>query len=595
MAPMIRSAPALALTLTLLIPHAVMAAEGPKLGQGITAREYSQAGVDVYAWLGHMKKAFKAGFGPGAAAELITPEFDGPVLDWRRTPLSSAVATVTVERLAPGAERGRGHDAAAAFWSDLRQKFAFVDAIAFKVVLIDAVPSTDRAEGRFRYELIGRDVQGRSIVERGILRGAWARSPEHEDEFLLTRMAPLEGDAVQGPGDLFKRSAAAWGIDAFGHEDARFTPPSDVLRYQVIRHAVGGASAGDANGDGWDDVVLTSGKDLRLFLNRQDGTFREATEASGLAGIEHPNATLLVDLDDDGDHDLVVGRFYGHNLLFRNDGNGEDGTPRFTDITAASGLAADDMTAVMAVADLNGDGHLDLYLGRFLDAKVEVPDMILYSRNGAPNRLYLGGGDLTFRDVSAGSGADDVGLTLGIGAADYDQDGDVDLYLTNDYGRNVLLRNRGDGTFEDAALETNSLAVSGGMSAGWGDYDNDGVLDMYVSSIRSNQRWFSQDVNIRAYILNIVQSNRRARLQELFSDLRDHLGDQWPQVGNLSLAGNYLLRGQPSGVFQDVSDAAGARPQGWYWSSGFFDVDNDGHQDVYAVDGWITGKSTDDL
>ena len=133
------------------------------------------------------------------------------------------------------------------------------------------------------------------------------------------------------------------------------------------------------------------------------------------------------------------------------------------------------------------------------------------------------------------------------------------------------------------------------MSVAWGDADGDARLDLYVSSLRSNQRWFSDDVNIRRYLLNIVNSNRRPALQALFLDLRKHMGESWDQVGYHSLKGNLLLRQTDAGGFEDVSEACGAQPAGWFWSSGFFDVDGDGDQDLFAVDGWITGPKTDDL
>ena len=109
------------------------------------------------------------------------------------------------------------------------------------------------------------------------------------------------------------------------------------------------------------------------------------------------------------------------------------------------------------------------------------------------------------------------------------------------------------------------------------------------------QRWFSQDLNVRGYIMHIVQSKRRADLQETFLDLQEHLGNDWAQVGQRELAGNYLLRNQGNGKFSDQSEISGARLNGWYWGSGFLDLDNDGWLDIYAVNGWISGKRLHDL
>ncbi len=552
------------------------------LRDGATSLDYNAAGRGVNDTLGRLTKAFEFGL-----VELLGPvlaqEFVGPVPSWQAGRVEEGPVRITT--VVPGEPLGQGNAAIMSWWSQRWQAFEKLDSVALKLLTLDAV-SPERVAAHVRYEAVGTDADGARRVERARLQTTWTK---RNDRYVLASCALVSGQVVEGSGTHFLDVAAERGIDVVGVEDSRFQPPSTFLRYQVIRHAVGGASAGDINADGWDDVLLTTGEGIKLYRNAE-GRFEDVTEAAGLGDVRHVSAAAFADFDNDGDADLYLGRFYGHNLLFENTGAGV-----FRDVTKVSGFAQDDMTAVLAVADLNGDGILDVYVGRFLDARREVPDMILYTRNGAPNRVYFGRGDLSFEDVSERSGADDRGLTLGVGAADYDGDGDADLYLSNDYGRNVFFRNRGDGTFEDATLDTNSLAISGGMSVSWGDVDNDGRLDLYVSSIGSNQRWFSQDINIRSYVLNMVQSERRERLQELFLDLRAHVGDAWDQVGNQSLGGNYLLRQGEDGRFEDWSERSEARPQGWYWSSGFFDVDNDGHLDVFAVNGWITGQSKEDL
>ncbi|MCA8925247.1 MAG: VCBS repeat-containing protein [Planctomycetes bacterium] len=555
-----------------------LAEDAPQLAEGVDVPHYNQIGRDLVGQLGGWGKAFVK----GDLATLSSAVADVPCVGPARAALELA-PPLSAWTVGPGAELPLE-----AFWSTWRARWKTVDEVLFKLDRIEEVSADGWIEARARFEVVGEGAEGGRLLESFVVGGRWRERPGESP--LPAALRVEGGQGASGPGDLLVDEAAARGISFFGRPDSRFLPPSKALRYQVIRHAVGGASAGDIDGDGFDDLLLTSGEGLRLFRCSPAGQFSDVTDAAGLGGLKHVNVGLFADFDNDGDADLFLGRFYGANQLFQNDGAG-----RFTDVTAASGLEADDMTAVACALDADGDGLLDLYLGRFLDAKTEVPDAILYTRNGAKNRLYRGKGGLAFEDVSAASGADDEGLTLGVGAADYDEDGDQDLYLSNDYGRNVFLQNQGDGTFRDVALDNGTLAISGGMSVAWGDVDGDAKLDLYVSSIRSNQRWFSEDVNIRRYVLNIVQSQRRERLQALFLDMRKHLGEDWDQVGKRSLAGNYLMRQTEGGRFEDVSWEAGARPPGWYWSSGFHDLDNDGRVDVLAINGWITGKEKDDL
>lgn len=569
------------------------AAEGPppapQLASDLDARDYNHAGRAVLAALGPFKKALGSAHFDTLATS-YAPGASAGGMEWRpdRAPghlIKTGVAHATGP-LAGGPS---------ALLAQIRAPLADVEEVEFKLDLVEKV-TRGHVQARLRVRLTGFMPQAPGQATRGrgsldaSLASRWVRGQEG---LRLESLTLRSGELVSGSGAAFKDEAIPRGLLSIGTADPRFLPPNNPLRYQVVRHAIGGATASDIDGDGRDDLLLTQGDGLRLFFNRADAErglrFVEGTEAWGLGAVAHPNVALALDFDGDGDQDLFVGSFYGPNHLFENTGGA------FRDVTAASGLAQDDMTAIACAADFDGDGHLDLYLGRFLDARTEVPQTMLYTRNGAPNRVYRGLGGLRFEDVSAASGADDRGLTLGAAAGDLDGDGDVDIYLSNDYGRNVLLRNKGDGTFEDVALESGALAVSGGMSATMSDLDADGRLDLYVSSIRSNQRWFSEDVNVRSYVLGLVKSERREGIQELFYDLRKHLGADWPSVGRASLKGNYFLRQGQKGTFEDWSERSGAAPAGWFWSSGAADLDNDGSQDLVAVNGWITGKLKDDL
>ena len=96
-------------------------------------------------------------------------------------------------------------------------------------------------------------------------------------------------------------------------------------------------------------------------------------------------------------------------------------------------------------------------------------------------------------------------------------------------------------------------------------------------------------------MLNIVESNRRVEVMDTLMDLHKHMGDDWDLVGQRELLGNYLLKNRGDGTFEDISDESGARQYGWYWGSAFLDINNDGWLDIYAVNGWITGKDKHDL
>ncbi len=300
------------------------------------------------------------------------------------------------------------------------------------------------------------------------------------------------------------------------------------------------------------------------------------------------NVALFVDLDNDGDLDLFLGRFTGANLLYRNDG---DGT--FTDVSAGTDLGKH-FVVVATAGDYDNDGDLDLYLGRYLDPRINLPTTLFYTRNSEGNSLLRNDGGLRFTDVTAEAGVRDGGLSLGVTWGDYDEDGDVDLYVANDFGRNALLRNEGDGTFSDVAAESDAVDFGFGMSASFGDVDNDGDLDLYVSNVHSGQRWYGQATTLYQYLINSIKLGTIREDLPIYREIFSYTGADWAAYGDSFVKGNSLLLND-GGRFTDVAEKAGVNPFGWYWGSTFFDYDNDGRLDIYAANGWITGKTHDDL
>ena len=237
----------------------------------------------------------------------------------------------------------------------------------------------------------------------------------------------------------------------------------------------------NAVGAAWGDV--DSDRDLDLFLPQQRGPsllwvrgggarFSESAERAGLARPGAGTAASFADYDNDGDQDLYVG-VRGRNRLYRNDGRG-----RFDDVTRRAGVGDRGPTNAVSWTDFDGDGQLDLYVAN----GDNCDDPVL-----APDRLYRNRGDGTFDDVAR---LLPVGVTQGITLAvawfDYDQDGDSDLYLANDFlgfRGNTLLRNEGGDGFTDIGKAIGADANLSSMGVAVGDVTRDGMPDLAISDI----------------------------------------------------------------------------------------------------------------
>ena len=307
--------------------------------------------------------------------------------------------------------------------------------------------------------------------------------------FLLALLAAISGLHAQAP---FRDATAESGIRAEGRGR--------------------GASVCDFNGDGAPDLFLCflDGPNL-LYANDGTGHFTEVGYATPLAASGAAMVALWHDLDGDGDPDVVVGNKDEPTRLYRNDGAG-----RFTEVTGGSSIALTARVQSGSILDFDADGRPDVYLaclneGNRLyrnlgdlsfqevgeDAGAAVsglnmqvlafdydadhdPDLYVVRDGREPNVLLRNDGGI-FTDVSAGSGANVVGDGMGVDAADYDGDGDPDLYVTNLY-ENYLLENRGDGTFRERGFDARVNDLGMGWGVAWLDYDLDGRPDLYVAN-----------------------------------------------------------------------------------------------------------------
>jgi hypothetical protein len=465
---------------------------------------------------------------------------------------------------------------------------AAIEEAKCKLDAVESMPQPGSAVVRTILWLRGRTKSGQTFECHALFRmgvraadGAWTI---HKQEL-------LSGETVTGDRRGFTDVTAAWGVDFQAHHNPLWeTAEWEPKKFGIIKYGSAGVSVADYDNDGWYDIFFCDGRHPRLYHNNGDGTFTDVTAKAGLpAELCGCNVAIFADFNNDGYKDLFLGLGTGLNRLYRNNG---DGT--FTDVTEGAGLGGYWVT-VAAAADYDNDGKLDLYLGRYLDARTKLPTTLFYTRNGEGNTLLHNEGNFHFRDVTAQAGVREGGLTLGVAWGDYDGDGYPDLFVANDFGRNALFHNNGDGTFTDVSAASGALDFGYSMGATFGDINNDGHLDIYVSKVHSSQRWYGQAATMHKYLLTSLRQRTLGEDAALYRELHGLVGSEWQSFGDRTIRGNSLLLNDGRGRFRDVAEEAHANPFGWYWGSAMFDYDNDGLQDIFAANGWISGKTKDDL
>ena len=491
--------------------------------------------------------------------------------------------------------RGRRSGADDEF-AELFQAIDTFESMQAKLVRVEEIDGTDRAvvKAFLRWRGTRSGNGGTPLAddfESQVLLRLRTEKDANSGEWSIRDQELIHGKTTVGNGGGFRDATVAAGINFVASYNPRWsTPEWDPKIFGLVKHTTGGVTAADYDGDGWEDLLFVNGDGVLLYRNLGNATFTDATAAAGLpVRLIGGTVGIFADLDNDGDRDLFLGSSTDDNLLFRNEG---DGT--FTDVTEAANLGRG-FVPVASAADYDGDGLLDLYLGRYLDPRVRLPTTLFYTRNSEGNSLLRNLGSLKFEDVTETAGVRDGGLTLGLAWADYDSDGDQDLYVANDFGRNGLYRNNGDGTFDDVAQESGALDFGFGMSASFGDADNDGDLDLYVSNVHSAQRWYGQAAILYQYLITSLMQGTIVDDLSTYLEIFELAGDGWSSIGDQMTKGNSLLINDGAGRFVDVSESSHANPYGWYWSSALLDFDNDGQQDIFAVNDWISAKSKDDL
>ena len=342
------------------------------------------------------------------------------------------------------------------------------------------------------------------------------------DQPVLFSISPAFRDELDKAvlSDALRRELAKNGITLSGREEAAAViEPGKTWRVTCVGQAY---------------TIKNKGKALDVCENR--GTCMDA---------------VWGDYDNDGHLDLYVVK-WGLNILYHANG---DGT--FTDVTEKAGVGDWGNGNAAIFFDYDGDSYLDLYVGNYfrqehlwaLESSRTMHEDFETARDAGANVLYRNNGDGTFTDVTKEMGVGDVGWTLDTGAADYDNDGDQDLANANDFGQDRFYRVNADGTFTNVTDEAIGWDTYKGMNIDFGDFNNDGWLDLYVANI-----WTKEYVK----------------------------------------EGNQLYRNMGDKTFNDISFEAEVYDGGWCWAGKFWDYDNDGDLDIMVANGYISGRPGDD-
>jgi hypothetical protein len=355
-----------------------------------------------------------------------------------------------------------------------------------------------------------------------------------------------------------------------------------------------GVFVADVNGDGLDDVYfLDFLGPAQLYLNRGGMKFEDVTAKAGV-GLERAIkiGAAFGDYDGDGDVDLYVTTCRGGNHLFQNDGTGV-----FTDVTAKAGVGYTGHSSAATWFDYDLDGDLDLFVcnvGRFtvdtvskeaswfyegvalpFNEVVKTPDARL---PGEGCILYRNEGNGTFHDATREAGVDAAEWNGDAAVADIDLDGDPDLYVSNMFGANHLLRNRGDGKFEDITGVALRRTSWGGMGARFFDADGDDYPDLYVVDMHSDM-WIAPDERAR------IQPG--AKFDTPLGDYPEH----WKVVkspddtrASSVLFGNTFFHNRGNGTFDEASAQAHLETW-WPWGIAAGDFDDDGAEDLFVPSG----------
>lgn len=431
-------------------------------------------------------------------------------------------------------------------------------------------------------------IESKAVNENGVVECHWTwncnwRISEHSRTPQLVSLEAFDFEETIAKKRLFSDQTRR----AFGESKVYREQLSRGLNHWLDRieithgmyiFAEYGVAVGDVNGDGHEDIYVCQpgGLPNRLLLATGDGQVVDDSVAAGVDWLDHTSSALLLDFDNDNDQDLAIAVESRKIIFMRNDGSG-----KFS--VAFEFPLADRHVQGLSAADFDNDGRLDVYLTvGFADSNARKherrPPFVYHDANeGGANVLLQNRISPThwdFVDVTAAVGLEANNRRHSLAAAweDFDNDGDQDLYVANDYGQNCLYENS-DGKFRNVAIDAGLTDFGSGMSVSWADYDHDGWMDLYVGNMFSS-------------------AGNRITRQAAF---QNHIDPNSTEILKRFAKGNSLFRNLGNGRFREVGDTAAVEFGRWAWSSLFCDINNDGWEDLIVANGYVTSEDERDL
>ena len=426
------------------------------------------------------------------------------------------------------------------------------------------------AEHRQIGHLLGVDIHESAELLR---TKASAHHAAPEVSAITTSIASAQtNESQEGPPAYFSEATAESNIAFLHRTSAWLSKFRRDIPASPPTFSGGGVAAEDINNDGHVDLLFVGGHGNALMLNDGAGHFRDITESAGIP-FRRPDGTygearqpLIVDFDNDGWCDILITYANDAHRLYRNlDGE------KFEAVTVKAGLGGEGLIGGAAtVFDFDGDGLLDVYICNFGDyLNGAIPKSDRSSTNALANRLFRNLGDMKFQEVTETGDAADTGWAQAVSHTDFDRDGRQDIIVANDFGRNAFLRNLGEGRFENVAPELGLNKAFHSMNVGVCDLNRDDFPDVYISNIATL-------VKDNKYVIPDAETPLNFDREHMATMLVKEYDILYLSKAKENKLASYV----PATNFQ-----RGPTSTGWAWDAEFFDLDNDGDDDLYVVNG----------